>query len=234
MAWRLLSLVLLATTACDRQPAVPPREEQTKPAETGFQLSQISNLALPEAMTLLQEAADGRALSPYLVKCALPAQRQIAAEDEKLPGGLGLAPEWLERPMTAKERRWISACLLALMNASGEHVEVSLAGGHDNLPSSAEEPVFREGAFYGDLFGAEPESFVCSGDEDVEHSSARAKRVCTEPAGEGVSKCQMAHAGRCETACADGRAHDSGFGKCLGGDRRYDEVITIFLPRDLA
>lgn len=232
MAWRLFSIAFLALATCDRPTAVQPREEQSEATETGFQLSEIANLALPRAMALLQRAADGQALTPYLVKCALPAEQRMAAGGEELPGGLGLVPEWLERPMTASERRWVSACLLALMNASGEHVEVSLTGSHGNLPSTAEEPIFREGAFYGDLFDAEPKSFTCSGDKDVQRSSARAKRVCTEPAGNGVSKCQMGHAGQCETACADGHKHGSGFGKCLGGDRRYDEVITIFLPRD--
>ena len=144
MAWRLLSFALLALTACDHQPADQPREERSKPAESGFQLSQIANLALPQAMASLQKSEDGQALAPYLVKCALPIERRMAAGREDLPGGMGLVPEWNERPMTVTERRWISACLLALMNASGEHVEVSVTGNHANLPSSAEEPAFRE------------------------------------------------------------------------------------------
>ncbi len=232
MAWRLLLLGLLVLSGCDRQTAgQQPQKEQKRP-ETGFQLAEIASLALPQAIALLHKAADGRALSPYLIKCSLPAGQHMTAGGENLPGGLGLVPQWADRPMNATERRWISACLLALMNASGEHVEVSLTGDHRNLPSSAEEPVFREGAFYGDLFAAEPKGFTCSGDKDIEHSSARAKRICTDPAGDGPSKCQMGHAGHCETACTDGRAHNRGFGQCLGGDQRYSEVITIFLPRD--
>lgn len=94
MAWRLLLVGLLVLSGCDRQTAgQQPQKEQKRP-ETGFQLAEIASLALPQAIALLHKAADGRALSPYLIKCC--AELGTAA----LAGG---AIDVLFRPLVARE-----------------------------------------------------------------------------------------------------------------------------------
>jgi hypothetical protein len=66
----------------------------------------------------------------YLINCALPDSMVLfsvqGGERITFPGHLGLAPEWMKHPMTLPQERWVSACMLALTNYFGKHVDVSL------------------------------------------------------------------------------------------------------------
>jgi hypothetical protein len=81
----------------------------------------------------------------YLVQCALPAGRQVAWTNPVTRisytwgGKSGLAPDWYKRPATDVEQQWVSACLFALVNTAGQHVTVSLTGGHPARKVSFEE-----------------------------------------------------------------------------------------------
>src|SRR5215831_14036749 len=63
--------------------------------------------------TLASTAAKREQLT-YLVRCALPADVTVYTQQEAerftFTGGLGLAPRWLDAPMTPREERWVSAC----------------------------------------------------------------------------------------------------------------------------
>jgi len=77
----------------------------------------------------LASTAAKREQLKYLVRCALPAELILYADQEwtrfTFPGGLGLAPRWVDEAMTPSEERWVSACLLAHVNYFGKHVLVS-------------------------------------------------------------------------------------------------------------
>ena len=70
------------------------------------------------------ESDRGRAMLSLVAGCALPAQEAAYGDHGGtryvFPGELGLVPSWPDRPMTAGEQRWISACVLARRNG-GSH-----------------------------------------------------------------------------------------------------------------
>jgi hypothetical protein len=82
----------------------------------------------------------------------------------RMKGELGLAPEWSAGDCGTACQENVSACLMALTNASGAHVDVELSstanalgGGH-----SAAYP-YQEAVFYGNLFLHKPEAHFCVG-----------------------------------------------------------------------
>ena len=146
--------------------------------------------------------AEGRDLMKYVARCALPPSATLRLDDAdgtSVVGGLGLATDWLSQPLTRQGQRWLSACLLAHVNAFGEHVLISVRGAHPQLVESvtAEErqamPV-QEGAFFGNLFADEPIAYVCAGEGAVNAQEKR--RVCTAASEPGsVSRCGMIFVG---------------------------------------
>jgi hypothetical protein len=104
----------------------------------------------------------------YLVTCALAPGQTVDYKDELFggmysatyEGQLGLCPRWHEDKASPECRQVVSSCLLARQNAFGVSVELSLRG-HDGdaniLPTDEEELKrfdWREGAFFGDVFGS--------------------------------------------------------------------------------
>ena len=132
----------------------------------------------------------------YVVNCALPDSMVLFSvqgqERFTFPGHLGLAPGWLKHPMTAPQERWVSACMLALTNYFGTHVDVSLHANPVLVPFLAQTKeetgtfTLFEGGFFGNLFSATPVAYVCSGtrtkieaQDPVFHD-----RICTKATGE--------------------------------------------------
>lgn len=104
----------------------------------------------------------GRNFLSYLVSCALPSTQGVYAvvdgQRYDFPGDMGLAPEWLDRPLTETEQRWVSAGILARTNFFGKKLEISLrnpASGFESLTLCSEESrmfTLYEGDFFGNLF----------------------------------------------------------------------------------
>ena len=109
----------------------------------------------------------------YLVRCALPAGVALYADQDNtrftFPGGLGLAPGWVDEAMTPSQERWVSACLLAHMNYFGISVVVSMRATPPPVPaltvSDDESHSFSifEGGFFGNLFTPAPVAYTCRG-----------------------------------------------------------------------
>ncbi|MBP6652198.1 MAG: hypothetical protein KA181_07210 [Xylophilus sp.] len=155
--------------------------------------------------TPLTTTEAGRKELKHLVSCALPASVQVRFQadgnEHRLDGGLGLAPEWLDRGMTVPEQRWVSACILARTNAVGATVQLSMrspaptatskrayASRAPHPPSSppglqadaAEQKQFDrlEGTFFGNLFAEKPVGYVCGPTLDVKaQARALAERI---------------------------------------------------------
>lgn len=163
-------------------------------------------LASPAGVALM-EAPGGMELFSYIVSCALPDGVRISTAldgvAQEFHGAMGLAPDWETRGLTLSERRWVSACLLARVNAYGISVQISMRGPDVLAPTDAERAAFTvvEGAFYGNVFvndSSELEMVACRGAGQAagEHGGL-VDRDCTEPAGNGLTQCGMKYAGDC-------------------------------------
>lgn len=172
----------------------------------------------------------------YLAKCALPDSVLLFSvqghERFTFPGHLGLAPEWLKTPLTPLQERWVSACMLALTNYVGKHVEVSLhakPGAAPFLAPSKEETraySILEGGFFGNLFSTHPVAYVCSGTHmkiEAQDSVFR-DRLCTKASGDRtrdgkpLTVCQFILTGPCSDPAS-----------FTVNSQPYDEVIFVSL-----
>ena len=151
----------------------------------------------------------------YLINCALPDSMVLfsvqGCERITFPGHLGLAPEWMKQPMTLPQERWVSACMLALTNYFGKHVDVSLHANPKLVPfleqTKEETRTFTlfEGGFFGNLFSPNPVAYVCAGTRtkiEMQDPVFR-DRICTKATGETMrdgkplTACQFILTGSC-------------------------------------
>jgi hypothetical protein len=71
-------------------------------------------------------------LLKYAARCALRADQSLDAPPDasghvdKLPGLMGLAPEWRDGTCDQSCQEKVSSCLIALINRTGKHVQLSL------------------------------------------------------------------------------------------------------------
>src|SRR5688572_26032481 len=104
-------------------------------------------------------------LFAYAIKCALPGEASISVPGaDTLKGGWGLRPDWQRGVLDADGQELVSSCILAHINASGEHVTIAIAGPDMTFTPP---PSFRhmEGAFFGNLFAGTKKN-VCKGPGD--------------------------------------------------------------------
>jgi hypothetical protein len=201
----------------------------------------------------LARSADGRELLAYAAPCALPSGAVLrAGDDEAAPefaGLFGLAPEWQSGTCEQSCQRWVSACLMAHVNATDTHIPVVIRGPHPALlaaAGSAEEAPFtvREGAFYGNLFGGRQTQLAC---EDARAWTADwewtylHQRVCASSESCGfrfVEACDLWLSRACAGAAEGGGGYfvdcySGGFAVDpsggTGSGEQYGEVITTFL-----
>lgn len=203
LAFCLLSLALHIAGVCAEPLRSSPPPRPTAP--TAVELADPTLAATPEKRHQLH----------YLVRCALPQHiilsTQHGTDRFTFPGQLGLAPEWLHQPLMSTEERWVSACLFALTNHGGKHVEVSLHATPAPVPLlqlSADDqrhfPLF-EGGFFGNLFRPHPAAYACRGARPptADYDPVFHDRVCTRPTGEHtpdgkpLTACQFILTGPC-------------------------------------
>jgi hypothetical protein len=139
---------------------------------TGNGLSLGSGLKTPGGLsstTGLMTTADGRTTVSYLVRCALPPGRSITKTDQTgkaytFTGQIGVAPEWETGTCGGSCERWVSACMLALVNTTGDHYPLWLVAQNPAIGWGLDPTFpFQEGAFFGDIFTSEPYAFYCGG-----------------------------------------------------------------------
>lgn len=111
---------------------------------------------------------DRLATARYVVECALPADvtlvKEVGGEPVEFAGALGLAPEWESGPCDEDCQQWVSACVLARTNVSGQPVPLWLRGEHPMLGAEA-HPEFPnyEASFFGNLFAGPGQEHMCIG-----------------------------------------------------------------------
>jgi hypothetical protein len=230
----------------------------------------------PAASEILA-TADGREVYSYIVGCALPESVTIeatvpGAADTAPPdslytcvgerctfhGSVGLAQHWIDRKLEPKGQRWVSACLLARVNAYELAESISLRGLAPELSVSSDEAEsysLQEGAFFGNVF--------TDGDEPIDWNACRGRsqaageagglnlRDCAEPdpADPTHTVCGFNYAGDCADfspespslyACRSVDDEEGTYGDChvAPGDGRwpslkpYREIITTYVSGD--
>ena len=170
-------------------------------------------------------------------------------------GGLGLAPYWVDRPLPPKGQRWVTACLLARVNAHDTAESISLRGVAPELTVGVDEAELyslEEGAFYGNLFaeGDEIDWNVCRrrGEAEGGEPGGLALRDCAEPDPDDPTRtlCGFKYAGDCADftpafpssyACRSFDAEEGTYSDCHATEgvgqwptpRPYREVITVYV-----
>jgi hypothetical protein len=111
----------------------------------------------------------GIEVATYLVECALPEGESIvkvqkAGDILELTGALGLAPEWKDGACDETCQEWVSACLLARTNVTGETVGLWLSADHPALGLGHDPgyPLY-EATFYGNVFQDPDALYLCHG-----------------------------------------------------------------------
>jgi hypothetical protein len=155
--------------------------------------------------TGLMATPEGVTTANYLVRCALPAGDSIRIKDYagaliQLNGEAGLAPEWKDGQCETACQEKISACLMALTNGDGAHVDVELVAPF-TLGKAHAYP-YQEAAFYGNVFVDPPQAFYCVGKDYAEsgiHITLLENRSCIGY-NEKSGSCPYVRAGFCNNA----------------------------------
>jgi len=172
----------------------------------------------------------------YVVSCALDDgdgfSMRIDGTNYDFPGQLGLAPQWgrAHGSCDGSCQRWVSACVLARVDAAGVKRIISLRGQNRALlPDLRELLTFtnREATYYGNVFVRDQPRFLCLSPDKTSDP-----RVC----GDSMASCPMTVVGACDDACADDHGPFGSFGNCSdqgrpGRGTLYHEAITVFLPK---
>jgi hypothetical protein len=155
-------------------------------------------------VTSMLATPEGREYFTYIVSCALSDSQSVVADGATYRGSIGLAPGWVNSGMTTSDKRWVSACLLARVNAYGVSVEISMQGANPALAASTAERAthpLAEGAFYGNLFvgeGQKMEMVACRGAAQASGETGDlVNRDCAEPGSNGLTQCGFQYAGDC-------------------------------------
>jgi hypothetical protein len=175
----------------------------------------------------------GRELLKYVVSCALPDGTDVTVKvDGKtyvFEGSIGLAPDWGRAYGSCDSscQRWVSACVLARVDAAGVEREISIRGDNPALRPTWHELrdyPHREATYYGNIFAAEEPRYLC-----LSPGATSDERVC----GPSLADCPMTVVGSCDDVCADRGAFGT-FQDCRTARRwssaAYAETVTVFLP----
>jgi hypothetical protein len=160
-------------------------------------------------ITGMLKNAGGVETARYLVRCALPATDSVNLVDytgkvARMKGELGLAPGWKNGTCDTNCQEDISACLMALTNGEGDHIQIVLSSTKNALGGGKPSNYpYQEGAFYGNLFESPPKANFCIGTGSTNiatmwyawDSSVNA-RMCSGWAMMGVS-CPYVQVGQC-------------------------------------
>ena len=170
-----------------------------------------------------------------MVSCALDeddaCRSAVDGKKYEFPGRWGWRPSGARATdrATAQCQRWVSACVLARVDAAGVKRLISIRGDHPRCArrQGAARYTDREATYYGNVFIRGQPRYLC-----LSPGKTSNERVC----GDSLTDCPMTVVGSCEDACADEGDCSAAFQDCSdrGRARRgtvYHESITVFLPK---
>lgn len=197
------------------------------------------------------ETADGREVFSLIVSCAMPPglilSAKVGSETFLFGGEMGLALGWIIGPLDLAGQGWVSACMLARINANDIAFPISMRGQNPALGLAIGERetwTVEEGAFFGNLFGPIEQDiqwYACRGAGQASgESGGLALRDCAEPdpAAPGLTQCGFNFVGDCGTFAASPACEQfsgaSAYGRCHtglkpGGDEVFQQVITAYV-----
>jgi hypothetical protein len=134
----------------------------------------LSGLSLPSGLSStsgLMTTSGGRQVVQYMIKCAYPSGQSFTKQDQygnsyTFPGSIGIAPELATGPCDLDCQERISACMLAHVNNSGQHISIWMVG-PDPAIGWASSPLYpyQEGAYFGNIFAAPWQGYYCAGND---------------------------------------------------------------------
>ena len=182
----------------------------------------------------LMTSADGRTTMSYLVRCALPAGHSITMTDQTgmpytFAGEIGIAPQWENGACDTACQEYVTACLLAHVNTTGQHialwlVSTSPAVGWGQDPSYP----YQEGTFFGNIFESPPKAYYCDGKDHAfgvvpgRLGANQTNSPYTNPLGQDVL---------CQSRCtaAGGTNNNDGFSSCPGiATEKFTHLVTVY------
>jgi hypothetical protein len=199
------------------------------------------------------ETAESREVFSLIVSCAMPPGLTLSAtvgEDTFLfPGEMGLALGWLLGPLDLAGQGWVSACMLARINANDIAFPISMRGPNPSLgmaPGEREIWSIEEGAFFGNLFGPLDQDiqwYACRGAGQASGEfGGLTQRDCAEPDPDapGLTQCGFNFVGDCGTfattpACEQFSGAGTFYARChtggtkVGADVVFQQVITAYV-----
>src|SRR5215471_19094144 len=119
--------------------------------------------------TGLMTTYGGRQVVKYLVRCALPDGQSLVKQDQygtsyTFAGGIGVAPEAVTGTCDLDCQEKISACMLAHVNNSGQHISIWMVGPDPGIGwgGSSSYP-YQEGAYFGNIIATPWQGYYCAG-----------------------------------------------------------------------
>lgn len=187
------------------------------------------------------QTSDARKVLAYAVGCALDDTQSVSfvlnSTTYNFYGAMGLVPGWTSADLSTSEAAWVSACVLARVNALSTTLWISARGDQSGLATTSTELTdyeIEEGAFWGNTFVdlGSLAMYSCNGvDQAADDSYADLPyRECAEwdgVTGSNLSPCGMHYAGLCSSACTTSTAPYDGCS--FQGGSAVAEVITTFL-----
>lgn len=201
----------------------------------------------------LLETEDGRAVFSLIVGCAMPPNITLVAtvdgEQVFFNGELGLALGWLIGPLDVTGQGWVTACMLARVNANDVVQPISMRGSNPSLGLVDGEREFwniEEGAFFGNLFAPLDQPiqwYACRGaGQSSGEFGGLVERDCAEPDPEvpGETLCGFNFVGDCGTfadshSCEQFSGAGTFYSAChtrtpkTFGDQVFQQVITTYV-----
>ncbi len=166
----------------------------------------LSGQGLSESGTVLSDP-DALKTAEYIVECALPAGTSVIKTLNGVvhlfEGELGLAPQWQHDSCDDDCQQWVSACLLARANRTGENVEIRMQADHTEIGIGSTAGLLHEASFYGNVFIGE--AYYCKGTSEANVAAKREGRTCTSGSSCGFtiySSCDQSN--RCTMDGPDG------------------------------
>ena len=137
----------------------------------GLSLAGLASSSGLSSTTGLMTTAGGRQVVQYMIKCAYPSGQSYTKQDQygnwyTFPGSIGIAPELATGPCDLDCQERISACMLAHVNNSGQHISIWMVGPDPGI-GWASSPLYpyQEGAYFGNIFAAPWHGYYCAGND---------------------------------------------------------------------
>jgi len=182
----------------------------------------------------LMTTSEGRTTMSYMVRCALPSGHSVTMTDQDgksytYQGQIGIAPQWENGACDTACQEYTTACLLAHVNTTGQHIALWLDSASPAIGwgRDANYP-YQEGTFYGNIFQSPPKAYFCDGRDHAfgvvpgRLGANQTNSPYTNPLGPDVL---------CKDRCkaAGGSTNDDGFSSCPGiATETFTRVVTVY------